>query len=107
MSVGDAFLDAARVLAADQNIGADAMYTPAGEVAISLRVTWARDDGIVSGLAQSAIARGTYCHLPRDIIPDIPQRGESVSIIGMGDYHIETAEIDNSGATWRCTLRQS
>ena len=98
------FDTAAASLAADLDLGADAIYTPQGEAALALRVTWGREEAAVLGVGQGIVAGGTYCHIPTAIIPDRPLRGELISI-GLADFTIEASELDPGGATWRCMLR--
>jgi hypothetical protein len=101
MSVFDT---AAASLAADPNIGAEAIYTPEGEAPLALRVTWGREEAPILGMGHGIVAGGTYCHIQAAIVPDRPRKGELISI-GALDFIIETSELDPSSATWRCLLR--
>ena len=101
-----AFDRAAAALAADANIGADAIYTPQGEAPLPLRLVLARDEGPTLGIGQGIVAAGHYCMIQTADVPDRPLKGEALSIDGQ-DFLVETSELDASGATWRVTLRRA
>ena len=101
-----AFDAAADILAADPNLGADALYTPSGEAQMALRVVLSREEGPATGVGYGIVAAGFYVMIPVSAIPDRPQREELLSI-GALNFTIEAAELDQTGASWRVTLRKA
>lgn len=99
--MADAFAAAAEIIAADPNMGADAVYTPTGEAALSVRVVLSRTEGDI-GIG-GAIAAGWEAMLPAADVPDRPRKGEALSV-GDRDFVVESAERDETGASWRLTL---
>ena len=95
---------AASVLAADPNIGAEALYTPQGEAPLALRLVLSREEAPQIGGA-GMIVTGYAAMIPVGAIPDRPQRGELLSAAGQ-DFIVETAERDETGASWRVLLRK-
>lgn len=101
-----AFARAAAMLAADPNIGSAALYTAQGEPPLTIRVVMTRDEAPQLGVGRGIVAGGHVAMIPADAIPDRVQRGELLSV-GTDDYTIETAELDEAGASWRVTLRRA
>jgi hypothetical protein len=99
----NAFARAADAIAADPNIGADALYTPQGEAAFAVRVVLSRVD---DGMGVVAPQRdGWAAMLPMSSVPDRPIRGEALSV-GTRDFEIEEAMADEASAAWSLRLRK-
>lgn len=103
--MSNAFAAAASVLAADPNLGADALYTPQDEAPLAIRVVLTREEAPV-GPGYGMVASGHYAMIAVGAIPDRPLRGELLSV-GTQDFTIETAELDETQASWRVQLRKA
>lgn len=100
-----AFLRAAERLAADRNMGADAVYTPQGEAPLNVRVVLRRpeEDGILGAAATRTIG-AMQAMLPASAVPDRPLRDETLQVAG-ATWKIASAERDDTGSFWTLTLK--
>lgn len=108
-----AFAAAAAALAADPHLGTAATYTPAGTGAVPqpLRIVLTREEAPALGPAGRGLLAGGYAAMiPVAALPDRPQKGDLLSVAQGGatlDFQIETAELDEAGASWRVQLRKA
>lgn len=103
MSVFDA---AATAIAADPNMGVAALYTATGEPPLAIRVVMSREEAPTLATGRGMVSAGYEVMIPASAIPDRVQRGELLSI-GTLDFTVETAELDETGASWRVQLRSA
>jgi hypothetical protein len=98
------FAVAASVIAADANVGCDALYTVQGGVALAVRAVLRAPDlaaemGFVGGTVPAAQAM-----IPISAMPTTPEAGDTLQV-GAVVYEVTEARRDGEGVSWMLLLR--
>lgn len=103
----DIFAQAAGDLAADPNLGADAIYARAGAAwsPRSVRVVLSvMADAMELGGLRGAVLESRRAMLPAGQIPEDPAPGDTLTIRGQTSQ-VAVAEMELGGASWSLTLQ--
>ena len=103
-----AFTRAAATIAADRNLGADAVLTQAGAAwsPLTLRVALSQPRPAFDLGGVGVVAPQRRVMIPVSALPAgaSPKRGDSLAIAGTS-YILEAPERDSQGASWSVDLR--